>query len=82
MKTNWVFAWTVGAVLLIGTIVGITTASAQKISSSPSRGKLWLTAMDTDNDWNGFQAGIHSLHGSPSSTRQTPITTGLLMRRN
>jgi hypothetical protein len=50
MKTNWVFAWTVGAVLLIGTIVGITTASAQKISSSPSRGKLWLTAMDTDND--------------------------------
>jgi Ca2+-binding EF-hand superfamily protein len=50
VKTNPMFAWTVAAVLLMGTIAGISTASGQKTSSSSSGGKLWLTAMDKDND--------------------------------
>jgi Ca2+-binding EF-hand superfamily protein len=50
VKTNRMFAWTVGAVLLLGTLSGIVTASGQKASSSPSGAKLWMTAMDTDKD--------------------------------
>jgi Ca2+-binding EF-hand superfamily protein len=50
MKTNRTFAWTLGFVLLIGTIAGITTASGQKTSSSPSGAKLSLTALDKDHD--------------------------------
>jgi hypothetical protein len=49
MKTNRLFALAIGAILLIGTIAGITSASAQKTSNS-STAKLWLTAMDKDND--------------------------------
>jgi Ca2+-binding EF-hand superfamily protein len=37
------------AVLLIGTIVGITAASGQKASTN-SGVKLWMTAMDKDRD--------------------------------
>jgi Ca2+-binding EF-hand superfamily protein len=50
VKTNWMFAWTITAVLFLGTIVGITTASGQKTASTPSGAKLWLTAMDSDHD--------------------------------
>jgi hypothetical protein len=50
MKKNRVFVWTSGAVLLLGMIAGITSASGQKTSSSPSGAKLWLTAMDKDHD--------------------------------
>jgi Ca2+-binding EF-hand superfamily protein len=50
VKTNWIFGWTLGTVLLIGTIAGITTASGQKTSGNPSGVKLWFSAMDTDND--------------------------------
>jgi hypothetical protein len=49
MKTNRLFALAIGAILLIGTIAGMTSASAQKTSNS-STAKLWLTAMDKDND--------------------------------
>jgi Ca2+-binding EF-hand superfamily protein len=50
VKNTPLFTWTIGAILLIGTIAGITTASAQKTSSTSSTAKLWLTAMDKDND--------------------------------
>jgi hypothetical protein len=50
MKRNRMFAWTIGAILLIGTIAGITSASGQKTAVTPSGAKLWLTAMDTDHD--------------------------------
>ena len=50
MKTNWMFAWAIGAVLLLGTIVGITTASGQKTSGSLAGAKQWLDVMDTDRD--------------------------------
>ena len=49
MKTNWMFAWIIGAVLLVGTILDITSASAQK-SSGMSGAKQWLAAMDPDHD--------------------------------
>jgi Ca2+-binding EF-hand superfamily protein len=50
VKTNRLFAWTVGAVLLLGTMSGIMVASGQKASSSPSSAKLSLSALDTDQD--------------------------------
>jgi len=50
VKTNWMFAWTIGAVLLLGTIVGIATASGQKTSGTSSGPKLSMAAMDTDHD--------------------------------
>ncbi len=50
MKIDSMFAWAVIAVLLVGAIAGITTASGQNGSSAPSGAKLWLSAMDTDND--------------------------------
>ena len=50
MKINWMSAWTIGAVLLGGTILDITTASGQKTSGSMSGAKQWLAAMDTDHD--------------------------------
>jgi hypothetical protein len=34
------FAWTIGAVLAAGTMVGVTTASDQKTAGNPSGGKL------------------------------------------
>jgi hypothetical protein len=49
VKTNWMFAWIIGAVLVAGTIVSVTTASGQKTASKPSA-KLTLTAIDTDHD--------------------------------
>ena len=49
MKTNWMFAWIIGAVLVAGTIVSVTTASGQTTASKPSA-KLTLTAIDTDHD--------------------------------
>jgi Ca2+-binding EF-hand superfamily protein len=50
VKTHWMFACIVGAILLAGTIVGVRTASAQKSSGSMSGAKQWLAAMDTDHD--------------------------------
>ena len=50
MKTNWTIAWAIGAVLLLGIIAGITTASGQKTAGSASGGKQWLAAMDVDHD--------------------------------
>jgi Ca2+-binding EF-hand superfamily protein len=50
VKTNSMFAWAVAAVLLMGMIVSITGASAQKSSSNSSGVKLWFSAMDTDKD--------------------------------
>jgi Ca2+-binding EF-hand superfamily protein len=50
VKTNPTFAWTIAAVLLIGTIAGINTASGQKTSATQPVAKLWMTAMDKDND--------------------------------
>jgi len=50
VKTNTMLAWTLGTVLLIGAVLGITTASGQKTSSNPSGAKLSLTALDTDRD--------------------------------
>jgi hypothetical protein len=50
VKTNWMIAWTIGAVLLGGTIAGVTTASGQKTAGSSSGGKQWLAAMDADHD--------------------------------
>jgi Ca2+-binding EF-hand superfamily protein len=44
------YVWTVTAVLLLGTIAGITTASGQKTTSNASVAKLWLSAMDKDHD--------------------------------
>jgi Ca2+-binding EF-hand superfamily protein len=49
VKTNRTFAWTLGLVLLLGTIAGITTASGQKTSAS-SPAKLSLAALDKDHD--------------------------------
>jgi Ca2+-binding EF-hand superfamily protein len=51
VKSNWMFSTTIAAVLLIGTIVGVTNASGQETSSNLLSGaKLWLTAMDKDKD--------------------------------
>jgi Ca2+-binding EF-hand superfamily protein len=50
MKTNRMLAWTVVAVLLLGTIVGIAIASGQNSSGNGSGAKLWVTAMDKDSD--------------------------------
>jgi Ca2+-binding EF-hand superfamily protein len=44
------FAWTIGVVLLVGTIVGVITAAGQKTSGNSSGGKQWLAVMDTDHD--------------------------------
>ena len=50
VKTKLMLAWTIVAVLLIGTFVGLTTASGQRTSGNSSGAKLWLAAMDTDHD--------------------------------
>jgi hypothetical protein len=50
MKTNATFVRMIVAVSLIGMIVGITTASAQKNSGKSSGAQLWVTAMDKDGD--------------------------------
>jgi hypothetical protein len=50
MKTNRVFTWMFAAVLTLGMIVAMRTASAQKASSDVSGGKQWLAAMDVDHD--------------------------------
>jgi EF hand len=48
---NRMFAWTVSAVLAVGTIIGIRDAAVgQKTTASLSGGKQWLAAMDTDHD--------------------------------
>jgi hypothetical protein len=50
MKTNRMLAWTIVAVLLIGTIAGIAIASGQSGSGNASGAKLWVAAMDKDSD--------------------------------
>jgi Ca2+-binding EF-hand superfamily protein len=50
VKINWMFAWIIGAVLVAGTIVGVTTASGQKAAGNPPAAKLKMATMDTDND--------------------------------
>lgn len=50
MRTNRMFAWTIGAVLVVGTIVGVTNVSGQKTAGNVSAGKQWLAVMDTDHD--------------------------------
>jgi hypothetical protein len=50
MRTNWLFAWTIGAVLPGATSMGVTTASGQKAAGNPHGGNQWLAAMDTDHD--------------------------------
>jgi Ca2+-binding EF-hand superfamily protein len=44
------FTLTIGAVLMAGAIVGVTSGSGQKAAGSASGGKQWLAAMDVDND--------------------------------
>jgi Ca2+-binding EF-hand superfamily protein len=44
------FSTTVAGVLLIGTIAGIKSASAQKASSNSPGAKLSMTDLDTDHD--------------------------------
>jgi hypothetical protein len=50
VKTNWQLAWTTVAVLLIGMIMGITTAAGQKSPGNSSGPKLTMSALDTDKD--------------------------------
>jgi Ca2+-binding EF-hand superfamily protein len=50
MRTSSTFAWTSAAVLLIGMIAGITTASGQKSSANSSGAKIWFSSMDKDGD--------------------------------
>jgi hypothetical protein len=50
VKTRGIFAWAIGAALLLAVIVGITTASGQKPVKDLTGGKQWLAAMDTDHD--------------------------------
>ena len=50
MKNNRTLSWTIGLVLLIGTIANITATSGQKTASNPSAAKLSLTALDKDHD--------------------------------
>jgi hypothetical protein len=45
-----VFVRVMGPILLMAMLVGLTTASGQKAPGSSSGAKLWLTAMDTDQD--------------------------------
>jgi hypothetical protein len=50
VRNNLKIMAAIGGVLLIGTIVGIATASGQKAAGSSSGGKQWLAVMDTDHD--------------------------------
>jgi Ca2+-binding EF-hand superfamily protein len=50
MKTSWVCAWALCAVLLIGATISVTTAFGQKSSGQASGAKLTMSAMDTDKD--------------------------------
>jgi hypothetical protein len=50
VKTNRRFAWTIGAGLLLGTILGIPTASSQNASGDLSGARQWMAVMDTDHD--------------------------------
>jgi hypothetical protein len=50
VRTHRLSAWTIRAVLLVGTIAGVMTAAGQKSAATPSGGKHWLAAMDTDHD--------------------------------
>lgn len=50
MRTNWMFTSAIGKALLVGTIVGVTSASGQKTADNLAGGKQWLAAMDTDHD--------------------------------
>jgi hypothetical protein len=51
MRSRRMFVWAIGAPLLLGTILSITTESdGQKAAASASGGKLWLAAMDEDHD--------------------------------
>jgi Ca2+-binding EF-hand superfamily protein len=50
MKTNSIFAWLIAVALLLGAIMGLSTASGQKTSGSSSGAKLWMAAMDQDGD--------------------------------
>jgi Ca2+-binding EF-hand superfamily protein len=50
VRTNSIFVWTIRAILLAGTIVGVMTAAGQKTAGNSPGGKQWLAAMDTDHD--------------------------------
>jgi Ca2+-binding EF-hand superfamily protein len=50
VKTNGIFAWIIGFVLIIGAFASITTASGQQAAMGTSGAKLWMSAMDKDND--------------------------------
>jgi len=51
MKNRRKFVWAMGAPLLLGTILSVTTQSGgQKAAGSASGGKQWLAAMDSDHD--------------------------------
>jgi hypothetical protein len=51
VKSKPAFAWTLSAVLAVGTIVGVAaSAHGQKATSGVAGGKQWLAAMDTDHD--------------------------------
>ncbi len=51
VKSNRMFASTIGAVLAIGIVLSVTTESGgQKATASSSGGKQWLASMDTDHD--------------------------------
>jgi Ca2+-binding EF-hand superfamily protein len=50
VKTNRTSAWIIGFILMIGTIASITTASGQNAAMGTSGAKLWMSAMDKDND--------------------------------
>jgi hypothetical protein len=72
------FGWTIGVVLLAGTIAGVMTAAAQKTAANPSAGKQWLAAMDTDKDGTVSKQEFRA-YMEAGSTRRMLITMGLLM---
>jgi hypothetical protein len=50
MKKNRILGWSIGLVLAVGTMAGITAAGNGQSAASLAGAKQWLTAMDPDND--------------------------------
>jgi Ca2+-binding EF-hand superfamily protein len=50
MKKNRMLGWSIGLVLAVGTLVGITAVGNGQSAGSLAGAKQWLTAMDPDND--------------------------------
>jgi len=50
MKKNRILGWSIGLVLAVGTMAGITAAGNGQSAASLAGAKQWLTAMDPDSD--------------------------------